>query len=352
MNGGLGEPGVAWRQYHTKLVKALQGHAKVIAFDLRFEAPSEWDPALAEAFKDAEKTGTKIVIGTRDFNVTDGSPVPSITPTLKSFLTRDNWAILKTGGHTDSPIVRQYRMAQRIEDGVNPPFGRLDVVPSLALQVFKASLPGSPQIIFDKQGGEIELQDQQLHTLASIPVDDDLNGGLDLVSRSDIADIQIRYKDVYENLAHADYLKGFDDKLVLVGFKLKGEPPDGGDEFAVSESEKRFGIEIHANALMNLMAGEWPHPIPSWAHYSLILLMSMVGIVLQTQATSWMRYKLPIQVKWIVRDLQIPVSLLCMGAIYFLGMLVAFMFYRFTLGISYHLGSLLVTYCLAGIATK
>jgi len=348
-NGTLGEFGIDWRQYHAKLVEALKGHAKVIAFDLKFDLPSRWDAEMAKAFKDAEDAGTRVILGTGEFNVKEGTPSPDITSTLDSFLTRDRWASLTTGGHVlDSKVVRHYRMAQRIDDESASPIARLDAVPSLALQIFRAS-QGSAYVIFDHQKGNIELQDKQFRTLSSMPVDDELFAGLDLIDRSNIAELP--YNLVYESREQADSLKKFDNQLVLIGFKQEGVSPKG-DEFFVSDSETRFGIEIHANALMNLMAGEWPHLIPAWIHYGLIVLMSIAAIVLQTQTKPWMRYKVPIEVKWIPGGLQIPVSLFCMLVIYCLGMLVAFMFYRVTLGSSYHVGSLFVTYFLAGIVIK
>jgi CHASE2 domain-containing sensor protein len=70
----------AWRTDHGRVLDALSlGGAKVVAFALFFSAPSPGDTSFARAVRDAERRGTRVVIG---FNEWDGA-LPRSAPALR-----------------------------------------------------------------------------------------------------------------------------------------------------------------------------------------------------------------------------------------------------------------------------
>jgi CHASE2 domain-containing sensor protein len=70
----------AWRTDHARVVDALsRAGARVVALAMHFSAPSPGDTALARAVRDAQRRGTRVVVG---FNDWDGA-LPLIPPLVR-----------------------------------------------------------------------------------------------------------------------------------------------------------------------------------------------------------------------------------------------------------------------------
>lgn len=109
-NGGLEKFGPSWRKYHSQLINALsEAGAKVIAFDMYFEnASPEDDENFGEAIQRANQTGTKVILGVRNYKSVDDKQVPQIIPKLVGYINSSNWALLDVGGRNrDSPLIRK-----------------------------------------------------------------------------------------------------------------------------------------------------------------------------------------------------------------------------------------------------
>jgi len=272
-NAGLGEPGPSWRQYHARLVEALAGKAKVIVFDLYLDEPTPFDMQLAAAIQHAQARGTTVIVGKA---IDEGGITrKNVAEELQRVL-GNQWGNIDVGGERGG-FVRIYQLAQADKTGStgNRPEGsEVSVIPSLALQAVVMFLANRPtaKSVFDEGKDRIQvLSNKEL--IRSIPVYKNapslLDFPYDLVERRKLNDATRSYEEVYNRLDDDAYLQEYVDKVVIVGFK-------GHDSFDVLQGEQRYGTEIHANVISNILGNVFVRLLPPL--YDFVILAVMVGL--------------------------------------------------------------------------
>ncbi|MGI9047584.1 MAG: CHASE2 domain-containing protein, partial [Burkholderiales bacterium] len=86
--------------------------------------------------------------------------------------------------------------------------------------------------------------------------------------------LRYRYEDVIAQQSSA--LQEFAGKIVLVGLQKQGE-----DKFFVRGGEERFGIELHADVVNNLISGINVRPMGGGGEFALTAAMAAFGATLR-----------------------------------------------------------------------
>ncbi len=338
-NGRLGAPDhQQWRCYNADLLKGLsEVGAEIVAFDLYFdEGMSRCDQQFAEAIKHANEKGTIAIIGARDFYQEEGKIIPKTLPALKETLRDENWGTVE-----GRRVLVRIQLAQKIPEKVQFQRKVIPVVPSLALQTvmqkYARNQPDrSVDAVFDPKQGQIILRDSSTRSVRNIPVEDDrMEIIINLVDRNRFN--KRPYHEVYDLVNDRNLLRDYNGKIVIVGYE--NEEDKHGD---------RFGVEIQASAISNLLTGGYFEPLRHSYHYVVITLMIVIGALMSTRFRGWMRLKIPFTLPAINKPLEVPVSLLVITLFYFL---LAFIIYKqkgIILNFDYHILALVLGYLIAG----
>ncbi len=324
-----GNPDTRHRHYHAQLIRALAGKAKVVVFDVEFKNQDPTvDPEFAAAIAEAEKLNTRIVVAA---DVDEQDPRPSIPLSLEPAL-KDRWA---TWGGCKYRGTKSVRLVLRETD-------QQLLIPSLALRaVEEFRYPADVQAFFDpltdmvhlrRGGASGSIED-------SIPVNSAVCLTVDLVGQEDQGRRNL-YHNVITNLPD---VREFTDKIVVIGYQ-------SGDEREVSESEKRYGAEIHANAISNLLQHDFIKPLAIGYEYLVILSMVALGGVLRLGFAKLANYTLPLKLPGGVIDkqVQIPTMLLAATLLYCFVASLAYMLERTVFNVSYHIVALFLAYLTVG----
>jgi len=331
------------RQYHAGLIEALSGIAKVLVFDMKFISDNGWDKEFSAAIEQAEKKGTKIIVGAEH---EEGGPAPSFPARLENSL-RERWGIM-TGGEVRG-TGRFVELAHRIasESSTGNEDAEQPVIPSLALQAIRQfkSTSAPPDAYFAPRERQIRLRGLEGQPGGSIPVTEEMHFILDLADKGQQASASL-YHEVYEQRAEPRYLSRFQGKIVLIGYKVD-------DEWAVASDETRYGVEMHANAISNILLGIYVRPLFTAYNYLLIVLLMLVGAVLQLRFKNWTSYRLPLKIPSLVEtEVKLPVALLVVALIYLFCAVLAYKYGRVLFDITYHVTALLLGYWLSGAARR
>jgi CHASE2 domain-containing sensor protein len=268
----LGPFGAAWRQYHARLVDIVSAlHAKTIAFDITFAASSDFDRAFADAITLAHTRGTKVFAATAS---PEGQPL--VAPGLATAF--DGTGVAMVGhqlGRTSTAVIALHRGA---------PNASPDTLPSLALlaayQFGQVRFPDvSPESFWDQLGSsQIEIglprggTDTRIHAWlehivqkqgsVAVSVGDDVaHLMLRLSPLAALRSRQLSYKDVLDPTPAVQ--AEFTNKIVLVGALNEADVYDTTLGFT---PERRYGIELHADAVSDLLDATAPRPIGrTWA---------------------------------------------------------------------------------------
>ena len=317
VNGDLGQPGVGWRAYHASLVDALAGKAKVIVFDLKMVEASPADEQLAGAIKRAEAKGTRVVLGKRVRD--DGAVLADIPSTLQNAV-NNNWGNIDVVGQHWG-FVRVYQLGQSA-DAQNSAASRTQIsVPSLALQATTQFLaPNSPASSFDESAERIQIGNAPV--ARSIPVYQTqptvFDLPYDMVDYGQIQDATRSYRDVYAHLQDADYLRFFQDKIVIVGFKTPEEL------FSIAQGQRRYGAEIHANVVSDILGDVYLRWLP--ASYDLLIVAVLAGVGALVSARLPNTFTAKVRLPYGGKQLRVPGLLILTIVVY---LLIAFLSYKF-----------------------
>jgi CHASE2 domain-containing sensor protein len=346
-NGSLGKPDQTWRRYHAELLDALaRAKAKAVAFDLYFEDSSANDREFGEAIKRATESGTTVVIGVRQFNVQEGAAIPFLTPALQGYLGERNWGFLDVGGvDKDTVSVRKLRLAADANAGL-PSWVEAQeskVVPSFTLQVLRAGLSAQTAVAsYDRTESSIRLRADTGRVVKSIPVDEALNFIVDEKETAALDKINHPYQEVYNNLNNADYLRNFfGGRIVIVGYK------DKEDLRTVTKGESRYGVQIQANAVSDLLQGIYISKLRATSNLLFIAVISAVGFLLGSRFRHHLRYKIPIEFSIVKTHLDFPLLPFLAAVAYLFLAVLLYKSNRVLLGIPYHLAVLFLTFWLA-----
>ena len=343
-NPPFGKADVSHRKYHADLIRFLtRAGARVIVFDVEFETSSPDDQNFAQAIQEAERAGTKIIVGGY---LDPGKYEPQMGATLKGAI-GDHWGIVD-GGTIKKSDARFIRLAA---EGRKESFSRFDehpVIPSLALQairmlrypnevtsVWSSPLAGEVRVRSGGAGGKL---------LESIPVSSEMGLLVDLPGKDEIP--RKSYQDV---LAHPDdYSANFKDNIVVIGYQ-------DGDVLPFSDSGgPRYGSEMHATAISTLSGGQYLRPAPVLYHYLALLLLIAITACLEIRFSKWMGQKLtiplPIGLPSPFDKVTIPTAIVVISFVYILLAVLAFKLGHIVFDMSYHLAALILTYFLFVIA--
>jgi CHASE2 domain-containing sensor protein len=267
----------SWRREHARLLSNLAyAKAAVVAFDLEFKDASEFDSEMIAAMLKARSDGTAVVVG-------QARPNPEMT-----------------GIERAASRIGLMCIGKRLSYAALAPLAikRGDAtVGSLALHSAHHPLKirdlnvGARQMVF-------EGPDQRLHYLNVAIVETikaPQSGCAALQPGDQVAQLMIKLSSVeelrqrrhrYEDLVGAEPLDNFNGKTVLVGLQKRGE-----DEQRVRGNETRFGIELHADAVNNLVNGIVVSALGDLAQFAIMAGMSAAG--------AWLRISSgPKMAKW------------------------------------------------------
>lgn len=342
-NGGLGKPDSEWRKYHGPLVEALaKARAKVIVFDLEINDPTPHDSQFAKAIKVAESQGTSVVLGKALDE--EGVTVKDIAEELKDAVNDRWWGNIDVGGQRGG-LVRVYQLGQPLRDNssAEQQATEVEVVPSLGLQAVLRFLSrgSAPKPLFNEGSEQIQLRaDGSL--IKQIPVYQNslslYDFPYDLVKGSRLKDATRSYHDVYFRRDDAPYLREYEGKVVIIGFKHRD------DSWDVLQGEQRFGAEIHANVISNILSGVYIQLLPTV--YDFLIVAFMAGFGALVQARFKHIFSINITVPRTKKKLHIPGLLFVMDVVY---LLIAFLLYkneRLYILKSYHLAAPFIAYWL------
>lgn len=337
-NQPFGAASPSHRKHHAELVRALsQAGAKVIVFDVAFRTNSaDFDPDFALAIQEAEKAGTKIVVGAF---LPPKTYEPQMAAAIKAAV-GDHWGIMD-GAFLKTSNARFIRLAAysgpETFDVQEQP-----VIPSLALQaVRQLNYPNLPTTSwFSLLTGQVRLRSGGAGgpVLDSIPVDDNMELLVNLPGKADIT--RYSYQEVLSHLA--DYAGNFKDKVVVIGYQKDDQLPS-------SDAEPRYGAEMHATAISTLLSGSYIRPLPVLYHYLLIVVLVAIAAYLQIRFTKWMDQTQTIPLPFLpapLNKITIPTPVLAVSIVYLLVAVLAFKAAHVVLEMPYHLAALILTHFL------
>jgi CHASE2 domain-containing sensor protein len=325
------------RKHHAELIRALtRAGAKVIVFDVLFKTNSpEVDPDFAQAIQDAEKAGTKIVVGAfLEPNKYD----PQIAGPIKAAI-GDHWGIVDLGilQTSDARFVRLAGKSNQPVGGSEQP-----VFPSLALQAVRLfNYPNADTSTwFSPLAGQVRLRRGGAggELLDSIPVNRDMDLLVDLPGRDEIT--HYSYQEVLTHLN--DYADNFKDKIVVIGYQKDDELPGTG-------KDPRYRPEMHATAMSTLLTGAYIRPLPVLYHYIFIVALVAIAAFLQIRFSKWMDRTQTVPLPFLpapFNKITIPTPILVVSLIYILFAVLAFALGYIVFDMSYHLAALVLTYFL------
>lgn len=337
-----GDPEKIHRRYHAELLDALAAaRARVVAFDVYFEGDTQWDEQFAQSIKQAQERGTRVVVGVG--GVENGRPKVELPQKLRDPLA-GSWGNTEAGlrAGADGPVLKM-QLAQKSDAGGGSE--ETPVAPSFALRVVGQAQEQPAAPFFNSDDGVINLRPGGAggRAVKSIPVDDDLNMTIDVADDAALKNVSRSYQTVYDN--RAGDLGEFRDKIVLVGYRK-------GDQHYVSDSARRYGAEIQANAISNILQDVYIRHLSPAYNFLVILLMGALGALVHTRLGRRVQYKLVIDPKIIKTQIVIPVTLLVICALYFVVAVSVYKHYRLVLDMAYHVTALFLLYWAAGAAVK
>jgi CHASE2 domain-containing sensor protein len=327
-----------WRQEHAVLVDELsRAGARVIAFDLYFQEQTDFDEAFAAAIERAKQRGTAVILGFRE--IQDGQP--KLTRALAQAAS-DLGAVCvgeKLGRIRTVPIA--------IKTGSHAPF------PSLFLAALVAARSGAPARIGQDgweslhlavsggdTSGPMNLGFSELTVSTQYEEKCPAIGAGTVVadlyvlpsSLAALRDSQRRFP--YESIISRKWTKEserFRDKIVIVGV----EKEDESFEVFPLQGAKRFGFELHADALNTALNRV---TIRSLAESVQLAIMTGLGLT-----GAFIRFWVPRS-----RPLWRAGLLLAFVTAYLITVLYVYHLYSLLLNTVYHLGTLVFSYWFAG----
>jgi len=371
---GPSETRANFRANHARLVRefaAIEKKPAVIAFDAVFNESAPPDTDFAKAIRAAQGAGIAVV-GSKDVNndgvIIDKSDLSSdLRPAFG-----DCWGDVEVGGILNLPFskngafVNMYEIGH-LQPGTTNLENEVEIEPSIALKAVMEWLGGA------KTNAKAYFNDANQNVIVRavkgseavekvIPVtrnDISLEMLMDYAPQQSVNNNSREYTTVYNwatstNPTEKKQLETyFENRIVLVGYDTTE------DRRLVLGDGTRSGVEIHANAISNILNGVYIREISTKINFLVIVIMAGVGILMQTVFKK--RFPLGVQLKDLpggkylgefIGKFEVPIVLVVAMAIY---LLVAYLVYsrsRLSFDMSYHLGSLLFSYFLIGILHK
>ncbi len=268
------------RYYYAKLIENLsRAGARLILFDVVFTEPAKNDPAADQALAAAAaKSGRVIFAGKLEVTNTRGGtqsfalakPIPILLQSAKQ------WASISINEDPDG-FVRRYPMFERTDT---------ETVWALALQAYL----GMDDNRADLSTGRLRLNDKKIPAYRANTFLINFRGGaktFPTYSFSNVLDDRdFRLPDaLLETNAFAEeYLPAgtFKNKIVFIGASAEELQDVKLTPFFSQEGirQKMPGVEVHANALSTIMAGDFVKPTSLGFEWLLMLVSAFLTMLL------------------------------------------------------------------------
>jgi CHASE2 domain-containing sensor protein len=320
------------RKFHAQLIDGLAAAgARVVALDVFFDSDSDYDKDLAQSVIRAENMGTHVLIGMNP-EVASNDYVPAELKSIPS----ETWGSIAGGGDPGRIVVLPLlRLADKASDAetIEQP-----VTPSLVLKAVTAVKYPHTNVtcFFDSLHEQINIRDSQGRMLESIPVDGQLYFMVNLAGPHDQGRVHL-YHEVLRAISqnNSDYLKQFRGKIVVVGYRV-------GDVVKTTRGD-RYGGEVIANAMSNVLLQSYVQPLGFVPHFSLVLFMVGLGAILPLKFNKWTVHKLPVKLP-LVQQLPVPIVLLAVSVVYVFIAVIFYLFGQLLFGVAYHVAALFLAY--------
>jgi CHASE2 domain-containing sensor protein len=351
------------RPKHVDLLRALGGRARVVVFAFSFDDPQPVDDALGRAIADARAKGTQVVLGVRKCLKGDVGKLAECRRVGQLFppapgLSGAPWGVStaffsneRTGHY------RFYSVATDPESRGEGARGDEITEPSLALRALLhlRSADGQPAAAFyDREEQVVRLPPGGTESdVARIPVDpveENLLMYIDFASMADTEQVEREYGRVLESAERLErrargeavgddearvsqlYLDDFRDSIVLVGARTEAGRGD------ISDSERRYGVEIHANVISNVLRGNYIHPLRrTGVSYLILAGMAALGVAIPIRFGRVVRARLP-------GGGRFNLLLVIAPALYVLAAVLLYKNWRLLFDMYYHLAAFFLAY--------
>lgn len=376
-NRQLGDAGgTHWRGNHTKLIDGLRSVAekpKLIVLDLEFDASApDFDAAFAESIRRAKVAGVSVVGGQK---VDDNGfivPTSKFTNDLKSAF-GDTWGDVEVGGKLELPLlakfglsgpyINQYEIAH-LKTNVTDLEHDLEVEPSIALRAIMEYFGGAQAQAkaYYNETDRVVIVRTVNGDERSIPVTrygTSLEMLMEYVNQERVRNHTVEYVDAHgwATSAHpaekTQLQERFKNAVVLVGYNTTS------DRWTVVGEGQRSGVEIHANAISNILDKVFIYPASRTANLLTIIAMFGVGVLLRMYLRKFLRKDVKVKdvplgslLGNFIGERTVPLVVVCAVIVY---LVIAYLFYsrsRITFDMSYHLTALLFGYWFIAIIKR
>lgn len=266
----FGDFNETWRRHHAQLIEALShSGARTIAFDMLLSRPSSYDAELISAIKSARHNGTAVIFGTEGA----ASPIPGFAESVTGLGLVCAATTLDTASAVplaikDKPHLTAFAVMAAYQGA------QAKNVDSESRQIFLL-IPGdgTERIKFSSS----EHITKAHRYCEALEVGDEM--ALLTVEFSPLKLLRdparrYHYAHVIANAEAAATDEGFKGKIVLVGREYDR------DIISISRGpsiEQRYGFEVHADAISNLLQGTHIRPLDAWAQFFFMLAMGVLG---------------------------------------------------------------------------
>jgi CHASE2 domain-containing sensor protein len=347
-DGPAGQIDPSHRRYYSEMLRALSAaRAKMVIFDMEFAKEAK-EKEIDQEFADtiAQLKDTEVLVAA---DLDRGQTEPIIAPLLEPVL-KNRWSIWDGGRAKGTSTVRSVRLG--IENpGQQDVVGERTVTPSLALRVVIATLyPGrNVQAFFDPFRHDVVLREGGPGGIEvnRFPVDKELYFLVDMIGENEMGR-HPSFTEVYSQRGNPNYMRTFQNKIVIIGYEKGDQKPTN------DAAGKRFGADIQASAMSNLLQNSFIHPLSLPYHYLVIVALVVLGGLLRIKFGNLMSYTLPIRIpSFIEWKPQVPTVLIIVSLLYLFVAMLAYLTTRSLYSISYHITALFLGYLLtSAVYTK
>jgi CHASE2 domain-containing sensor protein len=220
---------------------------------------------------------------------------------------------------------------------------------------------GATHACLNAYENEINLRNDSQNVIKSVPVFSTYSIGgetlmvnkLDVTPAARIGDFSKSIVDIYNSNNVLAKPGDYANSIVVIGIMRQGAcfGADAQDIWCVSDAEpgdragKRYGVEIQANVISNLLTNTYIKPVPLSADVILIVFMILLGVGVQMVGPGWLADPIPIPIPWTDAKVPIPLLLFVVTAIYLFVMVIAYQRARLLFpNAAYHLTALIISY--------
>jgi CHASE2 domain-containing sensor protein len=293
------------RKFFADVITAMtKGQAKVVAFDVAPDGPSEFDSAIGQAIANARSVGLKVIFAV------DGYDNGQTDPIIEKEFNQPGWGTIGVGGYKTGPI-RTIRLAENKTASDSSGKPSPITVPSLPLKIVMESTEPSlaPELQEHLSRLLLYSDNSKQKLVKTIPLVADTDLIIDQASESELQLARFTAQSIYDDGKDKDTLiRKYKDAIVLVGYEHK-------DEWPVAPFGKRLGVEIHATAVSNILNDVYVHRLALIYSYLIVLVMAVVAALMYTRFGKWLDYKVEFPLPWTQTKLPVPIGLIIVAAV-------------------------------------